>query len=113
MSLAMYLTELALLEQDSLAVPGSKLATAALMLAHATLKGDCSAWPTVLAAAGYTEADVASVVSALARLHLAARLPPSAQLNELLMPLKAKFGQDCWCRVATAVPALLQQQQQQ
>lgn len=112
-SLAMYLTELALLDQPSLDLPGSKLATAALLLAYATLGGDCSAWPMVLAVAGFTECDVAPVVAVLGRLHVAARNPPTTQLTELLMPLKVKFGQDCWCRVSTDVPAILQQQMQQ
>ena len=39
MSLAMYLTELALLDSTCLAFPGSQLATAALLLAHTTLSG--------------------------------------------------------------------------
>lgn len=38
-SLAMYLTELALLDQTCLVFPGSHLATAALLLAHTTLSG--------------------------------------------------------------------------
>jgi hypothetical protein len=38
-SLAMYLTELALLDSTCLAFPGSQLATAALLLAHTTLSG--------------------------------------------------------------------------
>jgi hypothetical protein len=38
-SLAMYLTELALLDQTCLSHPGSHLATAALLLAHTTLSG--------------------------------------------------------------------------
>lgn len=77
-SLAMYLTELALLDQRSLAFPGSQLATAALLLAHLTLSRHTRAWPGVLSAAGMAEA-------------------------ELLLPLHAKFGQDCWCRVSQEV----------
>jgi hypothetical protein len=38
-SLAMYLTELALLDSMCLAFPGSQVATAALLLAHTTLSG--------------------------------------------------------------------------
>jgi hypothetical protein len=36
------------------------------------------------------------------------------QVGELLMPLKVKFGQPCWCKVSLDVtPLALQQQQQQ
>jgi hypothetical protein len=105
-SLAMYLTELALLDAACLAYPGSHLATAALLLAHATLAADCKAWPGVLAAAGLTEGDVARALAVLSRLHVSALLPPSGQLAELLMPLKVKFGQDCWCQVAAGVTPL-------
>ena len=67
----------------------------------------------VLTAAGLTE-EVSPALSALSRLHVAALLPPSQQLSDLLLPLKAKFGQDCWCRVSLEVtPLALQQQQQQ
>jgi hypothetical protein len=68
----------------------------------------------ILAAAGSCEADVAPALTALSRLHAAALLPPSAQVGELLMPLKVKFGQPCWCKVSLDVtPLALQQQQQQ
>lgn len=107
-SLAMYLIELALLDRSSLAIPCSKLATAALMLAYAKLDGSCRAWPTVLSAAGFTEAEVAPIVPALGRLHIAACHPSTAQLEELLMPMKVKFGQDCWCKVSTDVAAYMQ-----
>lgn len=106
-SLAMFLTELALLDQSSFNLPCSKVATAALMLAFTTLGGGCTAWPTVLAVAGYTEGELAPLIAALGRLHVAARNPPTAQLNELLMPLKIKFGQECWCRVSTDVAPLI------
>jgi len=113
-SLAMYLTELALLDQTCLVYPGSHLATAALLLAHTTLSGCYSAWPMVLAAAGVSEGDVVPALTALSRLHVAALLPPSQQLSELLMPLKVKFGQECWCKVSLEVtPLALQQQQRQ
>jgi hypothetical protein len=44
-SLAMYLTELALLDQTCLIFPGSHLATAALLLAHTTLRGHYQVGP--------------------------------------------------------------------
>jgi hypothetical protein len=112
-SLAMYLTELALLDADCCAFPGSSLAPAALLLAHATLAGHCGAWQLVLSAAGSSAQQVQPAVAALARLHGAAAAA-AGHLAELLLPLKAKFGQDCWCRVAAeVVPLELQQQQQQ
>jgi hypothetical protein len=110
-SLAMYLTELALLDADCCALPGSTIATAALLLAHTTLAGHCGAWQLVLTAAGSSAAQVQPAVAALQRLHAAAAAAPaSAQLAELLLPLKAKFGQDCWCRVAAEVTPLDMQQ---
>eukprot|EP00775_Hariotina_reticulata_P007577 gene7577-7780_t len=111
-SLTMYLTELALLDSSCLAFPGSHIASAALLLAHATLSRHCEAWPAVLAAAGVTEGQVEAVLAALGRLHVAAAVPPSLQLAELLQPLKLKFGQDCWCRVAHSIPPLALQDQQ-
>eukprot|EP00879_Flechtneria_rotunda_P011673 GHRR01012193.1.p1 GENE.GHRR01012193.1~~GHRR01012193.1.p1 ORF type:complete len:326 (+),score=95.11 GHRR01012193.1:278-1255(+) len=102
-SLAMYLTELALLDPSCLACPGSRLATAALLLAHTTLSGHCGAWPMMLTAAGLTQADVSPALAALQRLHMVTTAPASPQLAELLMPFKAKFSQDCWCRVAVDV----------
>ncbi|WIA44295.1 hypothetical protein OEZ86_007098 [Tetradesmus obliquus] len=110
-SLAMFLTELALLDADCAALPGSTLATAALLLAHTTLAGHCGAWPLLLAAAGMSAQQAQPAVAALARLHAAAAAPGSGQLAELLLPLKAKFGQDCWCRVAAEVAPLELQQQ--
>ncbi|WIA44296.1 hypothetical protein OEZ86_007099 [Tetradesmus obliquus] len=112
-SLAMYLTELALLDADCAALPGSTLATAALLLAHTTLAGHCGAWLLLLAAAGMSAQQAQPAVAALARLHAAAAAaaPGSGQLAELLLPLKAKFGQDCWCRVAAEVAPLELQQQ--
>jgi hypothetical protein len=109
-SLAMYLTELALLDADCCALPGSTIATAALLLAHTTLAGHCGAWQPVLTAAGSSAAQVQPAVAALRRLHAAAAAPACAQLAELLLPLKAKFGQDCWCRVAAEVTPLDMQQ---
>jgi hypothetical protein len=112
-SLAMYLTELALLDADCCAFPGSSLATAALLLAHTTLAGHCGAWQLVLSAAGSSAQQVQPAVAALARLHAAAAAAAGAgHLAELLLPLKAKFGQDCWCRVAAEVAPLELQQQQ-
>lgn len=68
----------------------------------------------ILTAAGLGEEALAPALSALSRLHVAALLPPSTQVSELLMPLKVKFGQDCWCKVSIEVtPLALQQQQQQ
>ncbi|KAF8060360.1 CCNA2 [Scenedesmus sp. PABB004] len=110
-SLAMYVTELALLDTAALTHRGSELATAALLLAHATLSRTCDAWPGVLCAAGLTAEALSPALGALQRLHAAAAAPASAQLAELLAPLKAKFGQDCWCRVASeVVPLALQTQ---
>jgi hypothetical protein len=71
-SLAMYLTELALLDAACVSFPGSSIATAALLLAHATLSGHCGAWPLVLAAAGSSPEQVAPAVAALRGLHAAA-----------------------------------------
>jgi len=105
-SLAMYLTELALLDSSCLAFPGSHVASAALLLAHATLSRHCEAWPAVLAAAGLTEGQLEAVLAALGRLHVAAAMPPSPQLAELLQPLKLKFGQDCWCCVSMRISPL-------
>jgi hypothetical protein len=41
-------------------------------------------------------------------LHAAAAA--GGQGGQLLLPLKAKFGQDCWCRVAAEVTPLDMQQ---
>ncbi|KAF6264594.1 cyclin-like protein [Scenedesmus sp. NREL 46B-D3] len=112
-SLAMYLTELALLDAACCAFPGSTLATAALLLAHTTLTGHCGAWQLVLTAAGMTAQQVQPAVAVLRRLHAAAVAPATAQLAELLLPVKVKFGQDCWCRMAAEVTPLDMQQQQQ
>jgi hypothetical protein len=109
-SLAMYLTELALLDAACCAFPGSSVATAALLLAHATLAGHCGAWPLVLAAAGSSEQQVGPALAALQALH-AASAGATGQVGELLLPLKAKFAQDCWCRVAAEVTPLQLQQQ--
>lgn len=67
----------------------------------------------ILTAAGVGEEALAPALSALSRLHVAALLPPSTQVSELLMPLKVKFGQDCWCKVSLEVTPLALQQQQQ
>jgi hypothetical protein len=66
----------------------------------------------LLTAAGLSEAQVLPAVSALARLHAAALLPPSPHVAELLLPLKVKFGQECWCKVSLDVTPLALQQQQ-
>jgi hypothetical protein len=110
-SLAMYLTELALLDAACCAFPGSSVATAALLLAHATLAGHCGAWPLVLAAAGSSAQQVGPALAALKALQAAAA-GATGQVGELLLPLKAKFAQDCWCRVAAEVTPLQLQQQQ-
>jgi hypothetical protein len=108
-SLAMYLTELALLDAACAALPGSTLATGALLLAHATLAGNCCCWTLLLAAAGSSIEQIAPAVSMLRGLHAAAAAA-GGQAGQLLLPLKAKFGQDCWCRVATEVTPLDMQQ---
>lgn len=110
-SLAMFLTELALLDLSCLGLRSSHVATAAMLLAHATLAhGDTRAWPAVLAAAGLAEHDVAPALAMLGRLHAAACRPASSQLAELLAPLRTKFSADTWCRVSLDVlPMVLQQ----
>lgn len=115
-SLAMFLTELAMLDGCCLTHAPSNLATAALLLAHATLgRGDTSAWPSVLAAAGTSEAELAAPLRDLAAVHAAAVVagPAAGSAADLAAPLLAKFSAPCWCRVAADVPPLLLQQQQQ
>jgi len=124
---AAYLVELAMLDYAMLAYPPSVLAAAALVVGALTAAesqqgqqaaagpgADSAAAPPPLApqqlaarlalVSGFPPAALQSCTAALLRLHRAAAWPESPAAAELLLPVRAKFGADAWCRAAHAAP---------
>lgn len=92
-----------MLDYATLVFLPSELATSALLLAMLSHR-QCQHWDDLTHLSGYSPARLQSCVSSLLKLHQMASWPDSQAVLELLLPVHAKFSQECWCFVAHTVP---------